>query len=342
MKHFRIAGIYAGISLLAAFALGLNTTHSLTSALLVTLTTLILGVLETSMSFDNAIANASILKDMDPVWRRNFITYGMPLAVFGMRGLFPVLILSATLGMNPYAAVHVALTDPVRYAAALEHTRPYLMMCGGMFLLQVALAFFLDQEKDVHWVSVLEKPFQVLGCVETLPYLIGLLVLILVPAFSPDAPMMALAGLCGLVAHYLVGKIGDQISGLDPAKPFILSAGAGGFLYLEVMDASMSFDGVIGAMAVTTNPFIITLGLGIGAMFVRSLTLYFVEQQTLTQYRYLEHGAFWAILVLAMTMFVSTRFDVPDVITGLTGASLVGLAFWSSLRWNRRIAQTGY
>ena len=111
--------------------------------------------------------------------------------------------------------------------------------------------------------------------------------------------------------------------------------GLGAFIYLEVLDASFSFDGVIGAFALTTNLFIIAIGLGIGAFYVRALTIMLVERKTLGQYRYLEHGAFYAILVLAVIMYVQTLVHIPEVITGLIGAALIGLSFMSSLRYNR-------
>lgn len=336
MKHFRLSAIYTIASLVLAFAIGLSAQHSILAAAEVGLTTLILGILETSMSFDNAIANASILKDMDPVWRRRFISFGMPLAVFGMRGAFPVLILSLALGMGPAAAIHTALTDPIAYAHALASSRPYLMMMGGAFLLQVALEFFMDEEKDVHWLVGAEKWLQKAGSgLSIIPVLVGLFVVSLASVLSLHPVCMAVSGLSGLLLHYLVGKVGDF---LEDGASSVARAGVASFISLELMDASMSFDGVIGALAVTTNPLIITLGLGIGAMFVRSLTLYFVEKETLTQFRYLEHGAFWAILILAAMMFVSTEVEVPDIVTGLTGATLVGLAFWSSVRWSKNHA----
>ena len=105
-----------------------------------------------------------------------------------------------------------------------------------------------------------------------------------------------------------------------------------------MLDASFSFDGVIGAFALSNNLFVIAIGLGIGAMFVRSLTLLLVERGTLTEYRYLEHGAFWAILSLAAIMFLETVRHVPEGVTGLIGAAFLGVAFWSSLRHNRAVA----
>src|SRR5690606_28965997 len=106
--------------------------------------------------------------------------------------------------------------------------------------------------------------------------------------------------------------------------------------YLEVLDASFSFDGVIGAFALTSNLFVIAIGLGVGAMYVRSMTIMLVEKGTLAQYRFLEHGAFYAILILSVIMYVQTIYHIPEVITGLGGAALIGVALWSSIRWRRK------
>ena len=112
--------------------------------------------------------------------------------------------------------------------------------------------------------------------------------------------------------------------------------GLGAFLYLEVLDASFSFDGVIGAFALTQNLFVIAIGLGIGAMYVRSMTIMLVERGTLAEYRYLEHGAFYAIVALAVIMFIQPLVHIPEVVTGLGGATLIGISLLSSIRWNRK------
>ena len=98
---------------------------------------------------------------------------------------------------------------------------------------------------------------------------------------------------------------------------------------------------MIGAFALSNNLFVIALGLGIGAMFVRSMTVMLVDRGTLAEYRYLEHGAFYAIIALAAIMLLSARFHIPEVITGLIGAGFIGLSFWASVRHNRREAGAG-
>lgn len=119
-----------------------------------------------------------------------------------------------------------------------------------------------------------------------------------------------------------------------------MRSGLGGFLYLEVLDSSFSFDGVIGAFALSNNMIVIALGLSIGAIFVRSMTIHLVKKGTLAQYRFLEHGAFWAILALGSIMLLSATFYIPETITGLIGATLIGLSLWWSVRQNRAEART--
>jgi len=107
--------------------------------------------------------------------------------------------------------------------------------------------------------------------------------------------------------------------------------------YLEVLDASFSFDGVIGAFAITSDVVIIMLGLAIGAMFVRSMTIYLVEKGTLDAYVYLEHGAHYAIGALALIMLASgTGLHIPEVITGLVGVAFIVWAVISSISYSKK------
>lgn len=117
-----------------------------------------------------------------------------------------------------------------------------------------------------------------------------------------------------------------------------LRGGLGAFLYLEVIDASFSFDGVIGAFALTTNLFLIAVGLGIGAMYVRSMTIMIVEKQTLTHFRYLEHGAFYSVFFLSVAMFAQSIVHVPEPVTGLVGVVMIVLALISSNRHRKAAA----
>ena len=139
----------------------------------------------------------------------------------------------------------------------------------------------------------------------------------------------------GLLTFLLVEVLGGVLDRSEELMDGAAKGGLGAFLYLEVLDASFSFDGVIGAFALSQNLFVIAIGLGIGAMYVRSMTIMLVEKGTLAEYRFLEHGAFWAILILSVIMFLQSMYHIPEVITGLGGAVLIGFALMSSIRWNR-------
>lgn len=297
----------------------------------------ILGVLETSLSFDNAVVNATILRDMEQKWRQRFLTWGMVIAVFGMRVVFPLLIVSVVAAVSPLAVLEMAIRRPADYAAHLTSAHIEIAAFGGAFLLMVFLKYFVDFEKEVHWLRWLEAPLSKVGRMEMAELALALTTLAIVARFMPQHEVVRflLAGIWGLVAYIVVDGIG-AVFGDDAGAEAAAKSGAAGFLYLELVDASFSFDGVIGAFALSNNIFIIAAGLGIGAMFVRSMTIYLVDRGTLSEYRYLEHGAFWAIGVLAGIMLLSAIIEVPEVLTGGIGALLILLALGSSILFRRR------
>jgi hypothetical protein len=143
------------------------------------------------------------------------------------------------------------------------------------------------------------------------------------------------AGMFGLFAFLIADVIGNLLDEIGKSMSGAVKGGLGAFLYLEMLDASFSFDGVIGAFALSKNLFIIAIGLGIGAMYVRSMTIMLVEKGTLAQYRFLEHGAFYAVFVLSVIMYAQSLFHVPEVVTGLGGVAVISLALWSSVRYRR-------
>lgn len=300
----------------------------------------VLSVLEISLSFDNAVVNASVLKNMDHVWQRRFLTWGILFAVFGMRIVFPLAIVAIAAGLGPIDAVNLSLNDPLEYERIVSSAHIGIAGFGGAFLAMVGLKFFFDGEKDIHWIGTIER---FLGRFAALPAAeIALLLLavwgISLTLESADALTFVVAAILGLVTFIAVEGVSTMLE-LHEEKQRLLGAavrsGLGGFLYLNILDASFSFDGVIGAFALSNNMIVIALGLSIGAMFVRSMTIHLVEKGTLAQYRYLEHGAFWAIIVLGAIMLLSARWHIPETITGLIGAILIGLSLWWSVRFNR-------
>ncbi|WP_439544898.1 DUF475 domain-containing protein [Sandarakinorhabdus sp.] len=343
LKHFTGSFVFTGVALALGTAYGYSSGGSIAAALSVLWICIVLGVLEVSLSFDNAVVNATTLKDMDAVWQRRFLTWGILIAVFGMRVVFPILIVAVAGKLGPIEAVNLSFTQPDEYARIVSAAHHTIMGFGGAFLFLVGLKFFIDAEKEHHWFPAIEERLTKFANLEALEIFF---VLLLAYGISTALPIeeghgFFVAAVFGVFTYFAVDWVGNAIGASEDDANTAKRTGLGAFLYLEVLDASFSFDGVIGAFALSNNLIIIALGLGIGAMFVRSMTVFLVRQGTLAQFRYLEHGAFWAILALAGIMFASTLVHIPEAITGLIGASLIGLALWSSIRYNKANPETG-
>ena len=338
LGYFRWSFIVTVLGLALGAALGWQATGTPSGALSAFFICAVLAVLEISLSFDNAIVNANKLKEMEPKWQRRFLTWGIVIAVFGMRIVFPLLIVVVAAGIGPWQAMVLAASRPEEYAAIMHDAHLPIAAFGGTFLMMVGLSFFFDHEKDVHWVHWLERRMQRYATIRGIEVAV---VLIVVLAFSrlldpAQANVFFHSAIWGLLTFLLVEVLGGLLDSTQEATQAGVRGGLGAFLYLEVLDASFSFDGVIGAFALTHNLFVIAIGLGIGAMYVRSMTIMLVDRGTLTQYRYLEHGAFYAIIALSLIMFVQPVVHIPEVVTGLLGAGVIGISLWSSIRWNRR------
>ncbi|WP_217140291.1 DUF475 domain-containing protein [Streptomyces sp. AC627_RSS907] len=330
----------------------------------------ILAVLEISLSFDNAVINAGILKKMSAFWQKIFLTVGILIAVFGMRLVFPVVIVAVSARLGPIEAVDLALTDKDRYQELVTDAHPSIAAFGGMFLLMIFLDFVFE-DRDVKWLGWLERPLARLGRVDMLSVCIALIVLLVSSitfgahahqhggVHADKAETVLLAGVAGLITYMVVGGLSgffeDRLEQEEErghaaeaeaehagrSRSSVALTGKAAFfmfLYLEVLDASFSFDGVIGAFAITNDIVLMALGLGIGAMYVRSLTVYLVRQGTLDDYVYLEHGAHYAIGALALILLVTIQYQINELITGLIGVVLIGSSFWSSVRRNRALA----
>ncbi|WP_371481766.1 DUF475 domain-containing protein [Kitasatospora sp. NBC_00315] len=323
---------------------------------------LILSVLEISLSFDNAVVNATVLKRMNPFWQKIFLTVGVLIAVFGMRLIFPLLVVGLTAHLNPATVIDLALNsdktyEGSTYAQYLEAANPAIAAFGGIFLLMIFLDFIFD-EKDFNWLSWIEKPLEKVGKLEAFSSVIALVTLALAANFfaGDNAETVLLAGIMGLTTYLAVNGLSSVFeAGLEEEEEAEQEAEKSGrsivqvggkaafflFMYLEVLDASFSFDGVVGAFAITQDIFMITLGLGIGAMYIRSLTVFLVRKGTLDDYVYLEHGAHYAIGALAVILLVGIEYHIPEIVTGLVGVAFIGLALGSSVLRNRREEAAG-
>jgi hypothetical protein len=343
LQYLRWPLIVTAAGLALGFLIGLGPDGSLGGAFAMLFVCAVLAMLEIALSFDNAIVNANKLKDMSPVWRRRFLTWGILIAVFGMRLVFPLAIVVIAAGVGPVQAVVLAATQPQLYAQIMHEAHASIAAFGGAFLMMVALSYFFDGDKTVHWIDVIEAPCARFSAVKGLEIALLVAVVLTVASFLPmqKALVVTTSALWGLLTYLAVEMLGHALDAADRARAGAAQGGVGAFLYLEVLDASFSFDGVIGAFALSQNLFVIAIGLGIGAMYVRSMTIMLVEEATLSRLPFLEHGAFWSVLGLSVAMFAQAVIHVPEAITGGVGVAVILAALWSSIRFNRRQAAAG-
>ncbi|MDY0974032.1 DUF475 domain-containing protein [Massilia sp. CFBP9012] len=304
----------------------------------------ILSVMEVSLSFDNAVVNASVLKGWDEFWIKLFLGVGIIIAVFGMRLVFPLVIVAVAADLGAMEVWNLALSDPKAFSTHLTNHHAEVAAFGGMFLLLVFLNFMLDDEKETHWLGNFEQKIGALGKVSSIAVMIAIAALLFSMTYVDEAQKMVvlIAGMWGILVYVGVDMLSSMLEKSESdggsVGDAVKKGGIGGFLYLEVLDASFSFDGVIGAFAITSDVVIIMLGLAIGAMFVRSMTVFLVRKGTLDEYVYLEHGAHYAIGILAVIMLASMKWHVPELITGGVGVAFILASLWSSLQYKKKHA----
>lgn len=349
LKHFRVDFVVAAAVLVIAFFYAGIDAVSLTAILI---------VLEIVFSFDNAAVNAKYLEKMNEFWQKMFLTVGVLVAVFGMRLIFPFVIVCLSGQISPVQAVHLALergdhNTPGTYGYILDQAHPAIAAFGGMFLLLLFLDFMFDGDKEVHWLGPIERALQRIGALDMLGVIVAGIGLLLAAEFlttGDEKATVLFSGVLGIVLYLAVNGLSsvmedqeahkdEQLEQQTNARGTILLAGRAAlslFLFLEVLDATFSFDGVIGAFAITPDPIIIAMGLGVGALAVRSLTVYLVRNGTLAEYRYLENGAHWAIGALAVMLILTIKFKLGEVVIGGTGIAFILAAWLTSVRENKK------
>lgn len=342
MQYFIGSYIVTFLGVIFAYLWGERVQHG--AGLLSVFIVLVLSVLEVSLSFDNAVVNAVKLAKMTKEWRQRFLTWGIVIAVFGMRFLFPVLVVSVFAKISLIEVTKIAFANPNLYAHYLQQVHAPIVAFGGTFLMMLFLSYFFCEKKNTHWIKSIEKRLQAFGSVNGAETIVTLLLLFIVQPHVEMSQRLAVisSGISGIFVYLLVDGFALWLELKDAKRAALFSSvakgtGLVGFLYLELIDASFSLDGVLGAFALSKDIVIITIGLTIGAMFVRSLTIMLVEKKTLNKYLYLEHGAHWAIGALAVIMLISTFHEVPEVLTGLVGLVFILAALASSLHHNKKV-----
>lgn len=311
----------------------------------------ILSVLELSLSFDNAVVNATILATMAIIWRKRFLIWGMIIAVFGVRFVFPILIVYFSTPMGFIDSFNLAVTNPDEYERIIESSHHVIMSFGGMFLLMLFLKFIFDENKDLHWIKSIENFAVKISKIGDVKILFILFLMLGITYIAPNQVVMGdnmvnvnkieiLAPMIiGVIAFYLIeflkGFIEHRNEEETDSKITQTTGGFISFMYLELIDMSFSLDGVLGAFAITQNIVIIMLGLGIGAMAVRSLTIYMVERDVVSKYIYLEHGAMWSIGLLSLSMLVQIFHHLPPMLVTTFAIVPITLAFIHSIYKNK-------
>lgn len=339
-KNHTLWRIYAPSTIVSLLLIGFAGIQTGLSGLVLVLT---LAALEVSLSFDNAIVNARILKRMSAGWQKAFLTIGILIAVFGVRIVLPIVLVSTAIGSNFNSVLDMALNHPTEYGHKLHEAHPMIASFGGMFLLLLFLEYFFEKRKTM-WLPWLERKFQAIGKLKAAGPIVAVISLLAATQLVDTAhrETVLVAGLAGMLTYMIIHAIDHllQQSGIEKnlakGTNATFRAGLIGFIYLEVIDASFSLDGVIGAFAITNKILLIAIGLGIGALYVRTITVHMLKRGVLDAYRYIEHGAHYAIGVLAFIMLFSLKFEIPELFTGLAGVTIIVISLIFSARANKK------
>lgn len=334
IKHY-FSGAIAFMIFSCLFAVGMGFVQGSNAATLL-LSVLLLTVLEISVSLDNAVVNAKVMSELNEKSKHWFLSWGMVIAVFGMRILFPIAIVCIAAWTDPISAVKMALFAPDDYKHAIESSHVEVMGFGAAFLLMVFLEFFINNEKEHHWIPGIERFAAYIAKFPQVQLILSIPLLFLVSLTIPKENQEFLfSSFAGMLVWYIIKGVKEL---LESGEHHAAAASAtklmiGTLLYLEILDASFSFDGVLAAFAITSNFIIIALGLGTGAFFVRSLTIFIVDKKKIDELVYLEHGAFWGIGWLVGVMALATYgIEVGEVwAAGIAAAFIFVAAIHSTL-----------
>lgn len=295
-----------------------------------------LTVFEVVSSIDNAVINAEVLGTMSKRGRRWFLIYGIIFAVFVIRGLLPWVIVWATMPtLGPIGALTATFSSDPQVKAAIESTTPVLMLGGGIFLLFLFL----------HWLFIEEKKFGLRSEGFFLKhgawfYAVVSVVLVAIVALALKSdPNLALAAVIGSSAFFIT----DGFKKNAEANEQKLLSGDSAMsdlskiLYLEIIDATFSIDGVLGAFAFTMSVPLILIGNGVGAVMVRQLTIGNIEN--IKKYVFLKNGAMYSIFCLSAVMVLEGfRVDVPHFVSPVSTLAVISFFFIKSKVYAKKTA----
>lgn len=291
---------------------------------------IILGLclFETISSIDNAIINAEVLSTMGQRARRWFLLWGMLFAVFAIRGLLPWLIVwLATPGLGPWQAVTAAFSSDPRVITAVEHSAPLLLMAGGVFLIFLFFHWLFLEPKNYGLKG--EKFFHSQGV--WFYAVVSVLLSLIVWRALKINPYLGFAAVIGSTAFFITHGFKENAAKKESE---LLKSGLSDIskiLYLEVIDATFSIDGVLGAFAFTLSVPLILLGNSLGAFVVREFTIKNIDR--IKKYAFIKNGAMYSILFLGIIMLIDAfGFEIPSWVSPITTFIVVGWFFWKSIK----------
>lgn len=297
----------------------------------IALTILGLGLFETISSVDNAIINAEVLSTMGQKARRWFLVWGMLFAVFIIRGFLPWLIVwVATPGLGPLQALTAAFSSDPRVVEAIHASAPLLFMAGGVFLI---FLFF-------HWLFLEPKNFGLAG--EKFIYSQGVWFYAVVSLFLSALvwqslkinPFLAFSATIGSTAFFITHGFKENAAKKESELMNQGLSDLSKIFYLEVIDATFSIDGVLGAFAFTLLVPLILIGNSLGAFVVREFTIHNIEK--IKKYAFIKNGAMYSILALGIVMLCEAFGQkVPSWFSPLITFTIVAYFFWKSVKINK-------
>ncbi|MGA2919061.1 DUF475 domain-containing protein [Methanoregula sp.] len=287
-----------------------------------------LCLFETITSIDNAIINAEVLSTMSERAKRWFLTWGLLFAVFAVRGLLPWLIVwLSSPSLGPVGAFTATFSSDPLVLAAIAQSAPILLMGGGTFLL---FLFF-------HWLFLEDKHFGLPGekflASKGVWFfaVVGVILAALVWMSLGYNTMVAFGAVMGSTVFFIVHGFRQNAEQAEQTMLHTDMTDLSKVFYLEVIDATFSIDGVVGAFAFTMAVPLIIIGNGLGALVVRELTIRNVA--TIRKYLYLKNGAMYSIFFLGIIMILDSFGNhIPFWVSPLITFGIVGFFLVKSLR----------
>jgi hypothetical protein len=287
-----------------------------------------LCVFEIVSSLDNAVVNADVLATMSAKWRKWFLVWGIFFGVFLVRGALPWLIVwGANPSIGPWGAFIASFSNDPHIAESLEKSAPVLLVGGGLFLI---FLFF-------HWLFLEPKNFglnmeKYISRQGAWFYaIVSVILAVVVWLAIKKNPMMAFSASIGATAFFITHGFKEHAARVEAEmKDNTNMSDVSKLIYLEILDATFSIDGVIGAFAFTMSVPIIILGNGLGAIVVRELTIRGVDR--IRNYPYLKNGAMYSIFFLGIVMLLdSFGVHIPHYVAPLITFAVIGFFLHKSI-----------